>query len=96
MVFSLLEQIKDIGLLRCTSPEHVFGELWESACRDDWNPEVEKSHMVERLWTLMILVLFIFSLSIYVVRVVKNCRHRQREARVERQRQLNAELTQEL
>lgn len=73
-----------------------MGLQWEAACMEDWNPQLQRSRIVERIWTVAMIVLINVCFFLCARSCFKRYRRHQREAQEEEDRQQSLEMSREL
>lgn len=73
-----------------------MGELWEDACMDEWNPQMKRTRITERVWTINMIIIITISFFVFSHMCLKRYQRKQRAAREEEDRQQNLEMSREL
>lgn len=80
-------QVYDRNHLRCGSPEEVYGSHWEVACFHIWYPNERPMGTAEKVWTIVLVGLFVFAGSLCLLMTIKKCIEGRKLTRTERERQ---------
>ena len=64
----------------------MFGKLWENACFDVWYTNSRQMSTVEKVWTVMMIIILIASANFCVVLGIKKWIKGRKEAQEERDR----------
>ncbi|GAB0096939.1 uncharacterized protein DMENIID0001_125240 [Sergentomyia squamirostris] len=89
-------KIWDKNHLRCTSPDELYNIPWDVACFHIWYPNGSSLGTAEKIWTIIMVSVIVFSASICVVMSIKRCiegrkitaREREREEFLEHHRDI--------
>lgn len=87
-------QLYDRSHLRCASPEEFYGTMWEMACFNQWVQTERPLGTAEKVWTIVLIGLFLFAGSMCLIMSLKKCiegraltrREAERQAFLEEQR----------
>lgn len=82
--------------MRCHTPEIAYNKLWEFACYNEWYTNAKKMNMVERIWTITMVILINLTILFCSVTVIKRWFRYRKDLQLEEQRQEIVETTQSL
>lgn len=86
----------DRSQLRCSSPKDDYGKLWEDACSELWYSDNRKSRLLERIWTIAMVVLINISIIFCAASCFKRWLRYRKEAEREEERLQNFETAREV
>lgn len=82
--------------MRCSSPRDDYGELWEAACADVWITYSQKSRLLERVWTVAMVILINISIIFCCASCFKKWLKYRKESEREDERLQNLETAREV
>lgn len=82
--------------MRCHAPENAHGKLWEIACYNEWYTNTRQMNMIERIWTIIMIILINLTILYCSVSGMKRYVRYRKEQRQEEERQGNLEAAREL
>lgn len=86
----------DRSQLRCSSPVDDYGKQWELACNDIWYATNRKSKLLERMWTIAMVVLINISIIFCAASCFKKWLRYRKDAEREDERLQNLETAREV
>lgn len=92
-------QLQDRQHLRCTSPESLFGQMWETACAPAWyvpNGNQAEIGTTQKVWVFLMLSLIIFSISICIIMSIRRWFETKVMERQEEERERNMDEAREM
>lgn len=89
-------QLKDSSQFRCFSSGNANGVHWEVACSKEWDLNIKKSSMVEKIWTITMAVLVFMSILYSAIYGLRWWSQYRKEIREEQLRQETFETTRDL
>lgn len=86
----------DSNQLRCSSPIDDYGKPWEVACNDAWYSNYHPNKLIERIWTITMVILLNIGIVVCAAQCFKKWVKRRKEAEREEERLQNLETTREV
>lgn len=86
----------DRSQMRCSSPREDYGKLWEVACYKIWNTTKDKSRLLQRMWTITMVILINVTLVFCAFSCLKKWLRYRKNAEREAERLQNTETAREM